>query len=278
MYSRNAGDEIRIRGLKVFAHHGVYPEETRDGQNFFIDAVLTADTKKPGRTDALEDSTNYGEVCHFITEWMQQNTRKLIEAVAEGLAEALLLRYPLLSAVEIEVKKPEAPIGLPFEFVSVRVKRSWHRAYIAFGSNMGEREKYIEGAIEALKGHPLIQVKEVSETIETKPYGGVEQDDFLNGVLLLETLLEPEDLLEVLHEIENEAERKRTIHWGPRTLDLDILLFDRLVYESDDLIIPHADMENREFVLAPLASIAPNERHPILNRTVQQMLEELKQR
>lgn len=191
MYSRNAGDEIRIRGLKVFAHHGVYPEETRDGQNFFIDAVLTADTKKPGRTDALEDSTNYGEVCHFITEWMQQNTRKLIEAVAEGLAEALLLRYPLLSAVEIEVKKPEAPIGLPFEFVSVRVKRSWHRAYIAFGSNMGEREKYIEGAIEALKGHPLIQVKKVSDTIETKPYGGVEQDDFLNGVLLLETLLEP---------------------------------------------------------------------------------------
>ena len=268
MYSRNAGDEIRIRGLKVFAHHGVYPEETRDGQNFFIDAVLTADTKKPGRTDALEDSTNYGEVCHFITEWMQQNTRKLIEAVAEGLAEALLLRYPLLSAVEIEVKKPEAPIGLPFEFVSVRVKRSWHRVYIAFGSNMGEREKYIEGAIEALKGHPLIQVKKVSETIETKPYGGVEQDDFLNGVLLLE----------VLHEIENEAERKRTIHWGPRTLDLDILLFDKLVYESDDLIIPHADMENREFVLAPLASIAPNERHPILNRTVQQMLEELKQR
>ena len=109
----------------------------------------------------------------------------------------------------------------------------------------------------------------------TEPYGGVEQDDFLNACLLLKTLLSPEELLERLHEIEKGAHRERIVRWGPRTLDLDILLYDDLVMENEDLIIPHIEIHLREFVLKPLSEIAPNIRHPIYKKTVAQMLKEL---
>lgn len=96
-------------------------------------------------------------------------------------------------------------------------------------------------------------MRQVSELLVTKPYGGVEQEDFLNGCLELETLLTPQELLEELHRIEQEAGRERKIHWGPRTLDLDILFYDKELIETEDLIIPHVDLENRYFVLKPLA-------------------------
>ena len=107
------------------------------------------------------------------------------------------------------------------------------------------------------------------------PNGGVEQDDFLNGALALKTLLTPQELLERLHEIEQEAHRERLIHWGPRTLDLDILLYDDEVFETDTLIVPHVEMHLRDFVLIPLAQIAPWKRHPVLGLTVSQMLADL---
>lgn len=278
MYRETAMDEIRIEGLEVFAHHGVYPEETKSGQTFVVNAILYTDTGKAGRTDQLELSTDYGDVCQFIADWMQKNTYKLLETVAEKLAKAILLKYNLISEVDLEIRKPDAPIDLPFGCVSVKIRRGWHRAYVAFGSNMGNREEYIREALEALKANPQINVNKISDVIETKPYGVVEQDDFLNGVLEIETLLSPEELLDVLHEIENTADRKRTLRWGPRTLDLDILFFDKLVYESERLVIPHVDIENRDFVLKPMCMIAPNLRHPILRKTIAQLLRELEER
>ena len=103
----------------------------------------------------------------------------------------------------------------------------------------------------------------------------IEQDDFLNACLLLKTLLSPEELLVRLHEIEQAAHRERIIHWGPRTLDLDILLYDDLILETEELVIPHPEMHLRDFVLKPLREIAPNKRHPILQKTVAQMENEL---
>lgn len=268
MYSDWAKDEIRIEGLEVYAHHGVYPEETRKGQLFYVNAVLYTDVSKAGDRDNLAYTADYGAVCHFITDWMQENTCLLLEAVAEKLSRAVLLKYQAVSAVDIEIQKPNAPIKLPFGNVSVKIHRSWHRAYIAVGSNMGDREGYLSGAVEALKAHPLIVVKRISDWIATKPYGGVEQEDFLNGAMEVETLLNPWELLEALHVVENEAGRERTVRWGPRTLDLDILFYDKLVLESEDLIIPHADLENRMFVLQPLSQIATNLRHPVTGETV----------
>lgn len=234
--------------------------------------------RRAGREDNLERTINYGTVCRFITDWMQENTCLLLEAVAERLSQALLLEYDALADLELEIQKPHAPIRLPFGNVSVKVRRGWHRAYIAVGSNLGNRKTHILSGIQALKVHPLIKLKKVSKMIVTEPYGGVEQEDFLNGALEIETLLEPEELLEVLHQVEDAEGRKRTLRWGPRTLDLDILFYDRICYESENLVIPHVDLENRVFVLKPMSEIAPYFRHPINHKTMMGLLKELEQK
>lgn len=275
MYLNNAKDEIRIEKLEVYAYHGVFPEEKRQGQTFVINAVLYTDTRKASLTDRLDQSTDYGDVCRFIAEWMKKNTCNLIETAAEKLAQETLLKYDLIMGIDLEICKPEAPIKQPFGNVSVKISRQWHKAYLSVGSNMGDKEQYIYGAIEALKAHPLIVVRRISDLIVTEPYGGVEQEEFLNGVIEIETLLPPSELLAVLHEIEETAGRVRELRWGPRTLDLDIIFYDKLVYEDDALVIPHQDMENRFFVLKPMCMLAPNYRHPILGKTVNQLLESL---
>lgn len=268
-------DEIHIEGLEVYAHHGVYPQEKEKGQTFVVNAVLHTDIRRAGSTDELAHSADYGAVCHFITDWMQGRVCNLLETVAEGLARAILLSFGQVREIDLEIRKPEAPIGLPFGCVSVRIHRKWARTYLAFGSNMGDKKRYIEEGIGALKAHPMIRVGKISDTIVTKPYGGVEQEDFLNGVLEADTLLSPEELLETVHAIENAAGRVRQVHWGPRTLDLDILFYDHLVYESDHLAIPHPDMQNRDFVLIPLNGVAPHLVHPLLRKRVSQLLAEL---
>jgi dihydroneopterin aldolase/2-amino-4-hydroxy-6-hydroxymethyldihydropteridine diphosphokinase len=268
-------DKITIQNLEIFAKHGVFPEENVLGQKFILSAILYTDTRKAGRSDDLEHSTNYGEVSHFIKDFVEGHTYRLIESVAEHLAEELLLTFPLVQKVDLEIKKPWAPIGLPLDTVSLQITRSWHTAYIALGSNIGDTKSYLDLAVSRLGDHRLCRVEKVADYLVTAPYGGVEQDDFLNSVLELSTLLSPEELLELLHEIEQEAGRERLIHWGPRTLDLDILLYDDLVLDTKDLHIPHIEMHKRDFVLIPLAQIAPYLRHPILHQTVEELLKNL---
>lgn len=268
-------DEIRIENLEVYAGHGVYEEENRNGQTFFVNVIMYTDVKEAGSRDELSLSTNYGEVCHKIHTCLRENTFQLIEAVAEFTAEQILLAFPLIQALSLEIRKPDAPVGLPFESVSVKICRGWKKAYLAVGSNMGEKAAYIKEAVEKLVQNPKIRKVRMSELLVTKPYGGVEQDDFLNGAIELETLYTPMELLEFLQQTEAEAGRERLVHWGPRTLDLDILFYEDVVSDIPRLMIPHPDMQNREFVLKPLAELCPYYRHPLTGETVMQMLKEL---
>lgn len=275
MRNENRKDQIRIEELEVYAHHGVYPEENEKGQHFYVNATLYTNTRPAGIADDLRLSTNYGEVCQFITEFMQQHTFQLIETVVEWTAYEVLQHFPLVQGLDLEIRKPEAPIPLPFGSVSVAIHREWHEAYIAVGSNMGDNREHIAKALGQLEKHKDIQVTKVSGLLETLPYGGVEQDNFVNGMFEIRTLLTPEELLRELHKIEASEGRERKIHWGPRTLDLDIIFYDDLIYSSEDLVIPHVDMENRYFVLKPLSELVPNFRHPITHKTVAQILAEL---
>ena len=268
-------DEIHIEELEVFANHGVFPEETRLGQKFLISLILYTDSRNAGKTDCLEKSVDYGEVSKFVTEYTKSHPCKLIEAAAEHLAEELLLRYELLKGVTLELKKPWAPVRLPLKTVSVKISRFWHTAYLGLGSNLGDKKGYLDNAVRALDEAKGCHVERVSSYQVTEPYGGVEQDDFLNACLILKTLLTPEELLEKLHEIEQSAHRERIVHWGPRTLDLDILMYDDVVMETDELVIPHVEMHLRSFVLNPLREIAPNKRHPVIGKTVSQLADSL---
>lgn len=268
-------DQIKITDLEVFANHGVFPEENKLGQKFLVSAVLYTDTRKAGKTDDLTASIHYGEVSAFITKYMKEHTYQLLERVAETLAEEMLKSISGLCKIDLEIKKPWAPVGLPLKTVSVKISREWHTTYIALGSNIGDSETYLNEAVEKIGQISTCTVEKVSSYLVTEPYGVTDQPDFLNACLKMRTLLYPEELLKELNRIEKEAGRERIIHWGPRTLDLDILLYDDIVLEEDDLCIPHVEMHKRSFVLEPLAEIAPYKRHPVYGKTVREMLEEI---
>lgn len=269
-------DKICIEELKIFANHGVYEFENINGQNFYVNAVLYVDTEKAAMNDELELSVDYGSVCKLIKEVMTKSVYKLIETAAQAVAMEILKSFELVASVDIEVRKPEAPIDMEFESVSVKIHRGWHTAVIALGSNIGDSRGYIRSALEQLEQSEYIKNVKTSELIVTKPYGYTEQDDFLNGAVVCQTVYSPHALLDFMHEIENNADRTREIHWGPRTLDLDLIFYDDEIIADETLQVPHPDMQNRTFVLEPVAQIAPYYRHPVSGLTVAQMLGRLK--
>jgi 2-amino-4-hydroxy-6-hydroxymethyldihydropteridine diphosphokinase len=142
-------------------------------------------------------------------------------------------------------------------------------AYIALGSNIGNREDNLNKAIEMLRQNEEIEVTKISSYINTAPVGFTDQPDFLNAVVEIKTTLCPHKLLEICSGIEKNLKRERIIHWGPRTIDLDILLYEDLILNDEDLIIPHPRMHEREFVLTPLKEIAPKAFHPVLKKTIE---------
>lgn len=136
------------------------------------------------------------------------------------------------------------------------------RAFIGLGSNMGDRLGYLKAALGELAAHPEIRLGRASSFYESEPVGYRQQDWFINQVVEVETALDPWKLLAVLQGIENKLGRKRVIRWGPRVIDLDLLLYGELVLSGEELAIPHPRMYERNFVLFPLNEIAPDLRHP----------------
>jgi 2-amino-4-hydroxy-6-hydroxymethyldihydropteridine diphosphokinase len=147
-------------------------------------------------------------------------------------------------------------------------------AYIGLGSNMGDRTGACRRALELLSRAGRITA--VSSLYCTEPVGYREQEEFINAVAEIETELPPHDLLAVCQTIENELGRVRLVRWGPRAVDLDILLYGNTVIKMSDLLIPHPQLSLRGFVLVPLCEIAPHVVHPVLKKTIAHLLHVLK--
>ncbi len=271
-------DKIVIKDLEIFAYHGVLPEEKRQGQTFIVTVEMFLDLYDAGIEDDLNETVNYADVCSTIEEVMTEEKYNLIEAAAESIAGTILLKYHKVKMVRVVLSKPEAPVNMTFDTIYVDITRGRHTAYLGLGSNLGDREGYLDYAVDQLNKDDYIKVGKVSSYIVTKPYGDIEQDDFLNGCIEIETLYSPQELLKIINDIESGAGRTRVIHWGPRTLDIDILLYDREIIMEDNLKIPHVEMAKRRFVLEPLCEIAPFAYHPGYNKTIIELFDILKEK
>src|SRR5699024_4623572 len=147
--------------------------------------------------------------------------------------------------------------------------------YLGLGSNLGDRKENLEKSIEALDSFEEIEVTNRSSILETEPYGKTDQPEFMNMCVELNTRMSPLSLLETVLGIEHSLGRVREEVWGPRIIDIDILLYEDLELELDDLSIPHKEMHLRSFVLEPLAEIAPAVKHPTLDKLVIELKEAL---
>jgi dihydroneopterin aldolase / 2-amino-4-hydroxy-6-hydroxymethyldihydropteridine diphosphokinase len=256
-------DRIELRGLRLVTIIGVLDHERQSPQPLELDIVLHTDLTDACQNDELGDTVNYGEVCELVEKVAAQQHDLLLERFAGRIAEAILTQ-PRVEEVEISVRKLRPPIPSDVATSGITIRRTrlgtiafdagHHRAILALGSNLGDRLGYLRHAVRNL-GHVVAQ----SQVYETAPIGGPEnQGAYLNMVIVVDTPLDPFALLRRCQRVEATAGRERKVHWGPRTLDVDILFHDDVRLDSPGLVIPHPRINNRRFVLGPLSEVAPD--------------------
>ena len=256
-------DQIEISGLRAVTIVGALPHEREIPQPLEIDLAFDVDLHDAGHNDELGDTVHYGLVADRVVAVVEESKDILLERLVSRIADEVLA-FDRVEAVDVRLTKVRPPLAVDAVSTSVRIRRtraeaaapahSSHTAYIALGSNLGDREAYLRLGVGGL-GH----VTAMSDVFETDPVGGPDdQGPFLNMVVEIETSLDPSALLRRCQRIEAEAMRQRIVHWGPRTLDVDIVLYEGVTMASDDLTIPHPRFAERPFVLAPLADIAPD--------------------
>lgn len=268
-------DKIYIKDLQVYGYHGVNIEEKNMGQRFLISLELNIDLRNAGLSDNLYDTVNYAEICYKVEEVFLSKKYDLIEKAAEEVAETILINFEKINKIKVLLKKPWAPIGKPLNYAAVEIEREWHNAFISAGSNIGGKKKNIEEALNILNNRKDCIVEKVSSYYETKPVGYLDQDTFLNCAFKLKTLLNAKELMNLLLNVEKELKRERVIKYGPRTLDLDIIFYDNIICSDYETVIPHPRAHERQFVMKPLSDIAPYYVHPLLNKRLIHISEEL---
>jgi dihydroneopterin aldolase/2-amino-4-hydroxy-6-hydroxymethyldihydropteridine diphosphokinase len=258
-------DRILVDDLRVMCVIGALAHEREAAQPLRIDLSVGVDLADAGRSDDLDDTVNYGLVAERVTEMAMASKYVLLERLATEIAD-IVLSFDRVDDVEVTVTKLRPPVPNDLATTAVHIARSrahpapsaahGHTVIVALGSNLGDREAHLRLAVDQLDR--LGQVTAMSDVYETEPIGGPdEQGAYLNMVAVVATALDPFAFLRRCQRIEVLARRERLVHWGPRTLDVDVLFFDDVVVESPELSLPHPRVHERRFVLAPLADVAP---------------------
>jgi|GEM_PF-129450 len=267
---------IKIKSLEVLAKHGVFEKEKQIEQRFIIDCdiFLFRDTA----LDSVDATIDYVAVGKLIKNYSKKHCFDLIETLADKLCLEILVKFPKSQQVKILIKKPDAELPFKASFVAVeQTRKRQSNVFLGLGSNLGDREKAINFALNSLSNHPHCTVKKSSPIFETVPYGVTSQPDFLNSCVELETFLSPFELLALLKKLEKDYGRQaNSKRWSARELDIDLLFYGDLILNSATLNIPHPDLINRRFVLAPLCAIAPLFYHPTQGRDIGFLLSTLK--
>jgi dihydroneopterin aldolase / 2-amino-4-hydroxy-6-hydroxymethyldihydropteridine diphosphokinase len=253
-------DLIQLRGLRVLGTHGALPEEQDRAQPFEIDLDVEADLAGAGASDDLADTVDYGAVAAAAAAVVGGERFRLLERLAERVATRVAEVDARIRSVTVTVRKLRPPLPVDLTSAGVRISRDRpapprerRRAFVALGSNLGDRMGTLRIAVAGLP-----DVVAVSPVYETQPVGGPpDQPPYLNVVTELSTSLSARQLLEIGRQLEAAAGRVRAERHGPRILDVDVLLVGDEVVDEPDLTVPHPRMHERRFVLAPLADLAP---------------------
>lgn len=255
-------DRILIDDLRVLALIGALPHEREAKQPLRVDISIGVDLRDAGRSDELDDTVHYGLVAERVVELAEESKHILLERLAADIADTVLA-FDRVEEVDVTVTKLRPPVPTPLQTTAVRMVRTRaeaqapplrrHEAIVALGSNLGDREGFLRHAV-----HELGNVTAVSQVFETEPIGGPDaQGAYLNMVVKVETSLDPYAFIRRCQRIEASALRQRIVHWGPRTLDVDLLFFDDVQIVSEELTVPHPRIFERRFVLTPLSEVAP---------------------
>ena len=250
-------DRIELRGLRLLGAHGAAAGEEALAQPFEVDLDVFADLSRAGRSDQLAHTADYGALCEAVRTVIEGPHVALLEHLAEKVARAVMVAGgPVVSGVGVAVRKLRPPVPFQLASAGVSVYRSAPaptRAFVALGSNLGDRWANLRRGVAGLP-----DVVAISPVYETEPVGGpAGQGRYLNMVAELMTRRSPSELLAAAQQAEAAALRQRGERWGPRTLDVDILLYGEEKIATPDLLVPHPRMWERGFVLAPLADLAP---------------------
>jgi dihydroneopterin aldolase/2-amino-4-hydroxy-6-hydroxymethyldihydropteridine diphosphokinase len=255
-------DRILIDDLRVMTVIGALPHEREAAQPIRIDLSIGLDLRNAGRSDELNDTVHYGLVCERVAEMARDSKDILLERLAAKVAD-VVLEFDLVELVDVKLTKLRPPIPEEVQSTSVTLTRSRseaaapplenHEVIVALGSNLGDRLGYLKFAVGELGN-----VVTMSQVFETEPVGGPDdQGAYLNMVVKVHTALDPYAFIRRCQRIEANALRQRIVHWGPRTLDVDMLFYDDVHIDSEHLTVPHPRINERRFVLTPLSEVAP---------------------
>ncbi|MDR1992336.1 MAG: 2-amino-4-hydroxy-6-hydroxymethyldihydropteridine diphosphokinase [Nitrososphaerota archaeon] len=279
-------DKILVVGVKAWGKHGVLGFEKEYAQAFTVDVEIGADISKSCLSDDLEDTINYAGVYDIIRSVIEAQSFALVERLSYVIIEKIFAFDSRIQRIKIRIIKNKAPLEGQIDGVGVEIEKNrtpdWiqplaaktdstpssspkmglqtekkgrYKTVLSLGSNIGDKKQNIQTAIEMLTESENIIVLNKSKLYETEPVGYIEQENFYNAAILVETVLNPFELYNKIKDIENNLGRKKTFKWGPRPIDIDIIAYEGCIINTKGLTVPHKEYMQRAFVLKPISDM-----------------------
>jgi dihydroneopterin aldolase/2-amino-4-hydroxy-6-hydroxymethyldihydropteridine diphosphokinase len=249
---------VTIENLIVIACHGCNPEEKVQPQPFRFDIKAFINCEDSCFNDDLNSTVSYSAIGKMVVDFCTNTCFNLLEKLANETCRLLMDEFPMIDEIQIELKKTQPPTRLHLSSLGVSFTLKREIVYLSLGSSLGDKEKFLNDAINQLKLVRGVNVLQVAKFITTEPYGDAAHNLFINTAVKVSTYLEPEEFFKFTHAIEIFEGRTRGEKWGEdRTLDIDIVFWGRKKILTENLRIPHYDWKNRDFMKIPIAELDP---------------------